>query len=394
MLLGTLGRVLVAFSALGSLLAACGDGQPQAQTKASPPPPPQVTVAKPEKKLVASHDEYVGRFIAVDFVEVRARVSGYLDAIHFQDGQLVKKGDPLFTIDPRTFEAALDQSRAALSQAEANLAFAKSNLQRGQKLIQGTTITQQTLDERVQAESVAEATILAQKAAIRQAELDLEFTKLKAPVTGRIGDRRVAPGNLVSGGTSGNTTLLATIASIDPIRFEFTLDEASYLRYLRHAEQDPTSARDLNFAVRLKLIDETEFTREGTMNFVDNVVDRSSGTIRARAQFPNPDGKLTPGMFARIQLTPRAPAVALLVPDTAIGTEQVRKYVMAVNEDNVAQPRFVTLGALVDNLRVITDGLSPEDRIITNGLMRVRPGSKVTPQEAPQASASQDATVN
>src|SRR5690606_11030511 len=171
MLAGTIGRVLVAFTVLGSLVAACSDDHSQAQTQPSPPPPPQVTVAKPAKKLVAQHDEYVGRFTAVDFVEVRARVSGYLDAVHFEDGQVVKKGDLLFTIDPRTFEAVLDQSRASLAQAEANLAFAKANLQRAQKLIEGTTITRQLLDERIQAEKVAEATIAARKAAVRQAEL-------------------------------------------------------------------------------------------------------------------------------------------------------------------------------------------------------------------------------
>lgn len=392
--IGSLGRVVVAFSIFAPLLAACGDGQPKAQAQ-SAPPPPQVTVSNPVKKLVTDYDEYVGRFVAVDFVEVRGRVSGYLDAVHFQDGQLVKKGDPLFTIDPRTFKAALEQARASLVQAEANLAFADSNLKRARRLVEGTTITQQTLDERIQAKHVGEATVAAAKAAVLQAELDLEFTGLKAPVSGRIGDRRVAPGNLVTGGTGGNTTLLATIASIDPIRFEFTFDEASYLRYLRQAQRADPNGSELKFAAKLKLIDEPGFTHEGTMNFVDNVIDRSSGTIRGRAEFTNPDGRFTPGMFGRIQLSPSAPAEALLVPDTAIGTEQVRKYVMAVNAENVAQPKYVTLGPLVDDMRVITDGLSADDRIIINGLMRVRPGSKVTPQVAAEANtAAQAATVN
>lgn len=392
--LGSLGRVAAVLSMFAPLLAACGDGQPT-QAQSAPPPPPQVTVSKPVKKLVTDYDEYVGRFVAVDFVEVRARVSGYLDAVHFQDGQLVKKGDPLFTIDPRTFKAALDQARASLVQAEANLAFADSNLKRAKRLVEGTTITQQTLDERIQAKHVGEATVAAAKAAVLRAELDLEFTGLKAPVSGRIGDRRVAPGNLVTGGTGGNTTLLATIASIDPIRFEFTFDEASYLRYLRHAQRVDPNGSELKFAVKLKLIDEPGFTHEGTMNFVDNVIDSSSGTIRGRAEFANPNGRFTPGMFGRIQLSPSAPAEALLVPDTAIGTEQVRKYVMAVNAENVAQPKYVTLGPLVDDLRVITDGLSPDDRVIVNGLMRVRPGSKVTPQLAAEAhTAPQAATVN
>ena len=183
------------------------------------------------KKLVSDFDEYVGRFVAVDFVEVRARVSGYLDSIHFTDGQLVKAGDPLFTIDRRPFEAALDQAKAAVEQAKANLAFAEADLKRGEGLVRGTTITQQTFDQRIQAKRVAEANVTAQTAATRQADLDLKFTELVAPVSGRIGDRRVSIGNLVTGGTAGTTTLLATIVSVDPIRLEFTMDEASYLRY-------------------------------------------------------------------------------------------------------------------------------------------------------------------
>ncbi len=187
---------------------------------------------RPVKKLVSDFDEYVGRFVAVDFVEVRARVSGYLDSIHFTDGQLVKAGDPLFTIDRRPFEAALDQAKAAVEQAKANLAFAEADLKRGEGLVRGTTITQQTFDQRIQAKRVAEANVTAQTAATRQADLDLKFTELVAPVSGRIGDRRVSIGNLVTGGTAGTTTLLATIVSVDPIRLEFTMDEASYLRYI------------------------------------------------------------------------------------------------------------------------------------------------------------------
>src|SRR5262245_41722384 len=234
-------------------LAGCEPGQPRAAS--GPPPPPQVTVAKPTKRLLTDHDEYVGRFVAVDAVEVRARVSGYLDTIHFKDGQLVKKGDLLFTIDRRPFEASLAQAEATLSQARANLAYAEADLQRGQGLVRGNTITQQTFDQRTQAKRVAEASVKAQEAALRQATLDLEFTELRAPVAGRIGDRRVSAGNLVTGGTSGSTTLLATITSIDPIRFEFTMDEASYLRSMRLAGE-AGSDRGTGVAVKLKLIDE------------------------------------------------------------------------------------------------------------------------------------------
>jgi RND family efflux transporter MFP subunit len=375
---------------VASILAGCGESQPQTQGAAAPPP--QVTVAKPVKKLVADHDEYVGRFIAVDYVEVRARVSGYLDTIHFKDGELVNKGDPLFTIDRRPFQATLDQAKAALSQAVANLAFADANLKRGENLPRGSVITEQTFDQRVQAERVARASVEAQEAAVRQAELDLQFTELTAPVTGRIGDRRVSPGNLVTGGTSGNTTLLATIASTDPIRFEFTFDESSYLRYVRAVGDGAEATKSL--PVKLKLIDEQSFSHVGTMDFVDNVIDRSSGTIRGRAQFPNPKGTFTPGMFGRIQLAPKAPAEALLVPDTAIGTEQVRKFVLSVDAENTARPKYVTLGPVVDGLRVVSTGLSADDTVIVNGLMRVRPGMKVAPQEAAPASASaQDTQV-
>src|SRR6202045_4323408 len=220
---------IAAIVALLPALAACGQGQSQPQAAA--PPPPKVTVAKPVSRMIADQDEYVGRFVAVESVEVRARVPGYLEAIHFQDGQLVKAGDLLFTIDRRPFQIALAQAQASLAQAKSTLACAESDLARAQGLTVGAVITQQTFDQRMQAKRSAEASVAAQQAAERQAALDLEFTELRAPVSGRIGDRRVSIGNLVTGGTSGSTSLLATIESIDPIRFEFTVDEASYLRY-------------------------------------------------------------------------------------------------------------------------------------------------------------------
>jgi RND family efflux transporter MFP subunit len=373
-------RVPVALLLIMPTIAGCDGSQPRAQ--GAPPPPPQVTVAKPAKGLVADRDEYVGRFVAVDAIEVRARVSGYLDAIHFHDGQLVKKGDRLFTIDRRPFEATLAQAQASLAQAKANLAFAEADLERGQGLVRGSTITQQTFDQRTQAKRVAEASVAAQQAAVRQASLDLEFTELRSPVSGRIGDRRVSTGNLVTGGTTGTTTLLATITTIDPIRFEFTMDEASYLRYMRLAGDGVTAAnRGINVPVRLKLIDESKFSHVGKTDFVDNAIDRASGTIRGRAEFPNPSGTFTPGMFGRVQVAVAAPEEALFLPDAAIGTEQVRKFVLVVDGENIARPKYVTLGPIVDGLRAITEGLEPNDRVIINGLMRARPGAKVTPQE-------------
>ncbi|HZA02397.1 MAG TPA: efflux RND transporter periplasmic adaptor subunit, partial [Hyphomicrobiaceae bacterium] len=226
------------------------------------------------------------------------------------------------------------------------------------------------------------------EAAVGQATLDLEFTELRAPVSGRIGDRRVSTGNLVMGGTTGSTTLLATIESIDPIRFEFTFDEASYLRYRRLTNDGVDAAnRGMTMPVRLKLIDEPEFAHAGRMDFVDNAIDRSSGTIRGRAEFANPNGTFTPGMFGRVQVAAAPPREALLVPDEAIGTEQVGKFVLVVDGENVARLKKVTLGPLVDGLRVITDGLSADDNIIVNGLMRARPGVTVTPQRSSIAAA-------
>jgi membrane fusion protein, multidrug efflux system len=380
-----------AFVAMAGILAGCGEAQKQAA------PPPKVTVAKPIKRTIVDQDEYVGRFVAVDVVEVRARVSGYLDKIHFTDGQLVKQGDLLFTIDKRPFQNTLDQARANLELAKSNVTFTQSDLARGQQLLRDRTISEQIFEQRAQAARNAQAAVTANEAMVRQAELDLEFTELRAPVTGRIGDRRLAVGNLVTGGTGGNTTLLALIVSIDPIRFEYTFDESSLLRYVRLAQEGRNDVTGRSAVpVRLKLLDEQDFSHYGRMDFVDNIIDRSTGTIRGRAQFVNSDGLFTPGQFARVQLPGSLPYEALLVPDVAIGTEQVRKFVYVIDKDDVARQRFVALGQVIDDLRVIRDGISADDRIVVNGLMRVRPGQKVTPEEQPatppQASAPQTKT--
>lgn len=371
--------------ALACLLAGCGQSQ-----QAAAPADPEVTVARPVQRTIVDQDEYVGRFVAVDSVEIRARVSGYLDKVDFTDGQMVKQGDLLFTIDKRPFETSLDQTQANLAQARANLAFAEADLARGSQLVRDKTITEQTFDQRTQAKSVAAAAVAAQEAAVRQARLDLGFTELRAPVDGRIGDRRVSPGNLVTGGTGGNTTLLATIVSLDPIRFEFTFDEASYIRYQRLSRMD-VSGREGSAKVSLRLIDEPDYRHEGRMDFVDNVIDRGSGTIRGRAVFANPNGAFTPGMFGRIRVPGSAPYTALLVPDAVIGTEQARKFVLVVDDGNVVRQKYVTLGELTGDLRVIKTGLGPGDRVVVNGLMRAHAGQKVRPQEqqpAPTAAAS------
>jgi len=366
--------------ALATLVASCGERQ---QKKASTPPPPKVTVATPVKRMLTDFDEYVGRFAAVDSVEVRARVSGYLDSVDFKDGQMVKTGDLLFTIDKRSFQNAVDQARATLVTAKSNLAYAKSDLERGQSLVTQKTITEQIFEQRAQAFRNAQASVSGAEAALRQAELDLGFTELRAPIDGRIGARLVSPGNLVTGGTSGNTTLLATIVSTDPIYFDFTFDEASYLHYERLGKDgSDVASRRGGVEVTLKLIDESGFPHNGRMDFVNNVINTSTGTILARAVFDNPNGMFTPGMFGRIRVPASPRYEALLVPDAAIGTEQTRKYVFVVGADNKVSERYVTLGQTTpDNLRVIKSGLKPDDRVIVNGLMRARAGIKVTPQE-------------
>ncbi len=426
--------VLPAAALLLVTLAGCDRGQQQHAAF----PPPTVTVAKPVQRTVVDYDEYVGRFVAVDSVEIRSRLSGYLSAIHFTDGQMVKKGDLLFTIDRRPFEIVLEQMKANLAQARANLAFAQADLQRGQALLGNKTITEQTYDQRTQAKNVAQAAVAAQEAMVNSAELDLDqYSELRAPVDGRIGDRRVSVGNLITGGAGGNTTLLATIVSVDPIRFEFTFDEASYLRYERFAKNrksaqaaDPPSAPqsdqqadqqsgpqggqqsdppsdpqaadqrqdgvDTGVAVSLKLIDEKDFDHSGKIDFVDNAISTSSGTIRGRAILANPNGIFVPGMFARIRVPGSPPHPALLIPDAAIGSEQARKYVLVVDDNNTVRQKYVTLGQLDGGLRVVRDGLLPTDRVIVNGLMHAQPGVKVKPEEqsAPAAPAKAGGQAN
>jgi multidrug efflux system membrane fusion protein len=368
-------QLAVGLLALG--LAGCGEAPKQNAA----PPAPAVTVASPVKRSIVDLDEYVGRFVALDSVEVRARVSGYLDKVLFADGQTVKAGDSLFVIDRRPFENTVAQAQANLAQARANLAFTEGDLAREAQLVRDKTITEQTFDQRTQAKRSAEASVAANEALVRQATLDLEFTVLKAPISGHIGDRRVSPGNLVTGGTGGNTTLLATIVSTDPIRLEFTVDESSYLRYERMGLVGRGVPREKAGDVMLRLIDEKDYASKGKLDFVDNVIERATGTIRLRALFDNAKDLFTPGMFARIQVPGSQPYEALLVPDVAIGTEQVRKFVYVVGPDDVVAMKYVTLGDTRDGLRIIKDGLSASDRVIVNGVPRAKPGLKVAPQE-------------
>lgn len=379
-------RPYAAFGAavsLALLLAACGQSAPPA------PPAPQVTVATPTRQKLIDRDEYVGRFVAVDSVEIRARVSGNLEKIHFTDGQLVKAGDLLFTIDQRPFRASLDQAKADFARAKSQADLTAADLARAETLIQQKTIAEALYDQRVQAKRAADAALQAAEAAVKTAELNLEFTELRAPVSGRIGDRRVSPGNLVAGGSTGTTTLLATVVSIDPIRFEFSFDEASYLRYQRIAKDaGRADERGTKLPVELRLLDEQNFEHKGTIDFVDNAIDTSSGTIRGRAVFSNPASLFTPGMFGRVRVPGSPEYEALLVPDAAIGTEQIRKFVYVVDAENTVRQKYVELGSLQDKLRVIKSGLDANDRVVVNGLMRARAGAKVTPMTEEQMKAA------
>ncbi|MBS9475662.1 efflux RND transporter periplasmic adaptor subunit [Ancylobacter radicis] len=388
------------FALITAVLALAGCSE-QKQAQPAAPPAAAVTVAKPSVRTVTDYDEYVGRFTAVDLVQVYARVSGYLQSINFTDGQLVKQGELLFSIDKRPFQVALDQAQANLDKAQADLDFAQSDLQRAQTLIEdrvSTAISKQTFDQRLQTERSARASVAAAQAQVHSAQLDLEFTELRSPVTGRIGDRKVSVGNLVTGGAGGTNTntLLATIVSMDPIYFEFTYDEASYLRYQRMAKQMGDTGKPI--PVELGLIDEKSFSYKGTLNFVDNQISTETGTIRGRAQFANPDGIFTPGMFGRVRVPSSVPHEAVLVPDAAIGTEQTRKFVYVMqpgDEPQVPQMKYVTLGRLSDGLRIINSGLTKDDLVVVNGLVRIRPGAKVVgkPEEpaAPAAGAGTQA---
>ncbi len=340
---------------------------------AGPPGGPPVTVAQPLTRPIIDWSEYTGQFAAVDYVEMRARVNGYLTEVHFTDGQMVNKGDLLFVIDPRPYEIALSSARAKLDQAMGTKEYTKRQLARASELNRKEFVAESTLDQRTEESRGAGATVEAARAALRDAELNLQFTRVTAPISGRISAKQVSVGNLVTGGPSvASPTLLTTIVSQDPIHVTFDLTEADYLAQTRHG--NPVGA-----AVQLRLVSESGWPREGRLDFIDNQIDRGSGTIRARAVLANPDGQVPAGAFGRVRLATSEPYEGLLVPDTAIVTDQSRKLVMTVRDGTVV-PKPVKLGPKDGELRVVREGLSPDDQVIINGLMRARPGTKVTGQ--------------
>jgi multidrug efflux system membrane fusion protein len=350
-------------------------------TQASVPPAamiPAVTVSNPLQRDVDVRLGAIGQFSAINRVELRAQVGGTLSEIHFQDGQIVHKGDLLFVIDPRPYEIRLAQAKAQLETAKSRLDLANQQLERAQSLRKNGWSTQETLDQRVSEQQAAQAAIDDAQSRIRDAELDLEYTRVTAPFTGRIGARQVSIGGLIAGSraASSPTTLLATLVSLDPIYLDFDMSEQDYLTFQRERQKEKGPLAN---KVRAALSDETAFNYQGTLDFIDNAVNRSSGTIRARATFKNSDLFLTPGQFARVRLglTPSAPA--LLVPDASVLADQSAHIVLTVGENNVVVPKTVQLGDLRGGLRVIRSGLAPSDKVIIAGISTARPGSTVLP---------------
>ena len=362
--------------ALFALFAAVSGCRGEAATE-SMPPPPEVSVATVLVKDVRPWDEFTGHIEAVGTVDLRPRVSGYIDRVNYEEGGEVEKGDILFVIDQRTYRAELARAEAELARARTQADLARSEVARAKKLAEARAMSAEELDQRLSALAQAEANIRAAQSAVDVAKLDLEFTEVRAPISGRAGRALVTPGNLVS--TQPNATLLTTIVSMDPVYVYFEGDERSYLRYNEMSRNGTrASSRDARNPVRVGLADDIGFPYEGEMDFMDNQVNPDTGTIRARALLPNPDRVFTPGLFARVQLAGSDTFRAMLIDDKAVLTDQDRKYVYIVGEDGSAQRRDVELGRMIDGLRVVAAGLEPEDRVIVHGVQKIfMPGMPV-----------------
>lgn len=340
--------------------------------------PMPVDVATPLSAKIVDWDEFTGRFEAVDRVDLRSRVSGYLQEVLFEDGQPVAKGDVLFVVDPRPFEATYARIDAELKSAEADLTLARAELERSKRLIANRTIPESEVDARVAAELRAEAQVAIAKARLREAALNLEFTEVKAPMSGVISAARVDIGNLVV----SSETVLGTIIRTQPIYLTFTASEADYLKYSRlHFEGSRRSSRHVANEVQARLIDETGWPHKGKMDFVANELDTGTGTIRGRAIFDNEDNLLTPGLFARLRVIASGEYDGLLLPDAAILADQSRRIVMVVDAEGGVSAKVVHPGPLYRGLRVVRSGLEPTDRVVVAGVLRARPGGKVVPNE-------------
>ncbi|MEW4568528.1 efflux RND transporter periplasmic adaptor subunit [Tautonia sp. JC769] len=370
-------RVAAAGPTLGLLaaLAGCREAAPSPTM-----PPPAVVVSEPVVREVIEWDYFTGRLQAVDEVEVRARVSGYLDEIHFTDGDMVAEGDLLFTIDPRPYEAAWDQARARLEQAQAQLELARREESRSAQLVRRNAETQEEYEIKASQVRQAEADVAAAEAALEAAELDVEFCTIEAPVSGRIGRHLIAVGNLVNA-EAGQATLLTTIVSLDPIHVYFDANERDYLKYVRSSKDGSRpSSRDYATPIAVQLADEDGFPHPGKMDFVDNRVDQFTGTMRGRAILPNPDQVLTPGLFAKVRLPGSAPYRATLLPDGAIVRDQSQAFVFVLDEGAKAVRRRVEIGRAVAGLRVIRGGVGPEETVIIEGIQAIRDGVEVRPE--------------
>lgn len=374
-LFSTPALALSALAVISATLSACARNE-AAQNPATAAPP-QVTVAQVLSKPVTEFDEFTGRFEAIDRVEVRPRVSGFISSVNFTEGSEVKKGDVLFVIDPRPYAAELKHAQAQLAQARSQLALAKSEKARATNLLAQHAISQEEFDTRSSGDEQAEANVQLAQAALDTAELNMTFTRVTAPISGRISRANVTLGNLVS----NDQTLLTTLVSLDPIYVRFDGDEQAYLRYVKEArDRAAAGSKDTPSPVLVGLADEAGFPHTGVMVFLDNEVDPQTGTIRTRARLDNHDRAFTPGLFARVRLMGDKKYDALLINDSAVGTDQTVKYVLVVGADNKVEYRPVKLGPVIDGLRVVREGLKVNDTIVVNGLQRVRPGSPVTPQ--------------
>ncbi|HYP62333.1 MAG TPA: efflux RND transporter periplasmic adaptor subunit [Acidocella sp.] len=351
-----------------------------AQAALAPPPPPAVTVSPALVTRTADWAAFTGQFSAVNSVEIRAQVSGYLTEIHFTDGQIVHKGDLLFVIDPRPYQIQLEQAQASLLAAQAQLAFAQKETRRLSVLQSSGAATVESYDQRVQDQAAAQAAVDQAQAAVQSAQLNLQFCHITAPFTGRISAHRMSIGGLVNGGpNAADSTLLTTIVSLDPIYLDFDMSEDDYLAY-EHYLHSAQPGGKVDDTVQAELSDENFYPRKGKLNFIDNAIDESSGTMHVRATFANPDLAITPGDFAQLRLPIAAPRKVLLVPDEALQADQSNQVLMTVAPDGTVVSKIVTTGALVEGLREIESGISPSDKIVINGLMRAWPGTKVTPE--------------
>jgi RND family efflux transporter MFP subunit len=360
----TLRSITLLSSALA--LAACRE-------RPSAPPLPQVTVAPVVQREIADWEEFTGHFEAINAVDVRPRVAGFMQRVAFVEGAIVREGDVLFVIDQRPYEADVARAEAMVEQARTRKQLADRELERAQKLVSTQAISREELDARTSGRAEGDAAIRAAEAALRLARLNLEWTVVRAPISGRVGRAEITPGNLVQAGPP-SPTLLTTIVSLDPIYVYFDTDEQAYLKYMRTSNASRARAR----AVSVGLANETGYPHEGTLNFVDNRVDRTAGTIRVRALLPNRNQLFAPGLFARVRLADNERRSVALVQDQSIGTDQDRKFVLVLKPDNTVEYRAITIGRVVDGLRIVQSGLKSGERVVINGLMRVRPGMKVT----------------